>query len=127
WRVMFDEMGKSIDAVTVSTPDHTHFHPSYRAIKEGKHVFCQKPLTHTVWEARELTKAAHAAKVATQMGNQGISHPRVRRDAELLKAGVLGDIVEFHCWTDRPGEWWVQGLDRPTEFPPVPDHLKWDL
>src|SRR5690606_15009093 len=68
WRVMFDEMGKSIDAVTVSTPDHTHFHPSYRAIKEGKHVFCQKPLTHTVWEARELTKAAHAAKVATQMG-----------------------------------------------------------
>jgi Predicted dehydrogenases and related proteins len=127
WRVMFDEMGKSIDAVTVSTPDHMHFLPAMRAIKEGKHVYCQKPLTHTVWEARELAKAARRAGVATQMGNQGISHPRVRRDAELLKAGVLGDIVEFHCWTDRPGEWWLQGLQKPTEFPPVPDTLKWDL
>lgn len=127
WRVMFDQLGREIDAVTVSTPDHMHFLPAHRAIKEGKHVYCQKPLTHTVWEARELAQAARGAKVATQMGNQGISHPRVRRDAELLRAGVIGDIVEFHCWTDRPGEWWKQGLDRPTEFPAVPSNLKWDL
>lgn len=127
WRVMLDTIGKEIDAVTVSTPDHMHFLPAYRAIKEKKHVFCQKPLTHTLWEARELTKAARSAKVATQMGNQGISNARVRRDAELLRAGVIGDIVEFHCWTDRPGTWWKQGLTRPTEFPAAPPTLNWDL
>src|SRR6185436_15200072 len=102
WRVMFDRLGKDIDAVTVSTPDHMHFMPAYRAIKEGKHVYCQKPLTHTVWEARTLAAAARKAGVATQMGNQGISHPKLRRDAELIKAGVLGGIRERHCWTDRP-------------------------
>ena len=127
WRVMFDQLGKQIDAVTVSTPDHLHFLPSYRAVKEGKHVYCQKPLTHTIWEARTLTEAARQAKVATQMGNQGISHPKVRRDAELVKAGVLGPIREMHCWTDRPGPWWKQGLQRPTEFPAVPQELNWDL
>ena len=127
WRVMFDKLGKQIDAVTVSTPDHTHFLPSYRAVKEGKHVYCQKPLTHTVWEARTLAEAARTAKVATQMGNQGISHPRLRRDAELVKAGVLGPIRELHCWTDRPGPWWKQAQPRPTEFPPVPAGINWDL
>ena len=127
WRVMLDQLGNSIDAVTVSTPDHSHFHPSYRAIREGKHVFCQKPLTHSIWEARTLAAAAQAAKVATQMGNQGISNPKLRRDAELIKAGVIGDVLEVHCWTDRPGEWWKQALMRPTEFPPVPDELNWDL
>jgi predicted dehydrogenase len=127
WRVMFDQLGKQFDAVTVSTPDHSHFHPSYRAVKERKHVYCQKPLTHTVWEARTLAEAARKAGVATQMGNQGISHPKLRRDAELVKAGVLGNIREMHCWTDRPGKWWKQGLQRPTEFPPVPEHINWDL
>lgn len=127
WRVMFDKLGKQIDAVTVSTPDHLHFHPSYRAVREGKHVFCQKPLTHTVWEARTLTEAARKAKVATQMGNQGISQPKLRRDAELVKAGVLGSIREVHAWTDRPGRWWKQGQQRPVEYPPVPKELNWDL
>jgi predicted dehydrogenase len=127
WRVMFDKLGNQIDAVTVSTPDHTHFHPSYRAVTMGKHVFCQKPLTHTIWEARTLTEAARKAKVATQMGNQGISHPKLRRDAELIKTGVIGDVREIHIWTDRPGKWWKQGLKRPTEFPPVPSDLHWDL
>lgn len=127
WRVMFDQLGKQIDAVTVSTPDHLHFHPSYRAIREGKHVFCQKPLTHTVWEARTLAAAARKAGVATQMGNQGISAAQLRRDAELLRAGAIGAIREVHCWTDRPGKWWKQGLARPTEFPPVPAGLNWDL
>ncbi len=127
WRVMFDQLGGKIDAVTVSTPDHTHFHPAYRAVKMGKHVFCQKPLTHTLWEARTLTEAARKAKVATQMGNQGISHPRLRRDAELIQAGAVGAVKEIHIWTDRPGTWWKQGLAAPTEFPPKPPELDWDL
>jgi len=103
YRVMFDQMSDRIDAVTISTPDHMHFHPAMRAIQAGKHVFCQKPLTHTVWEARTLTKAARQAGVATQMGNQGISSPRMRHDAAIVRAGVLGDILEMHCWSDRPG------------------------
>lgn len=125
FREMFDQLGIGIDAVTVSTPDHMHFPPALRAIKEGKHVFCQKPLTHTVWEARELTLAARAAGVATQMGNQGISHPKLRRDADLVKAGVLGPIQEMHCWTDRPI--WPQGFSRPAESKPVPPELSYDL
>lgn len=125
WRVMFDQLGSGIDAITVSTPDHMHFPPAIRAIREGKHVYCQKPLTHTVWEARELAKAARAAGVATQMGNQGISHPKLRRDAELVKGGVLGPVHEMHCWTDRPI--WPQGLTRPTDRPPVPQELSYDL
>lgn len=127
WRQMFDMLGKQIDAVTVSTPDHTHFPPSYRAVKEGKHVYCQKPLTHTLWETRTLTAAARAAKVATQMGNQGLSAARLRRDAEIIKSGAIGDVREIHCWTDRPGKWWKQGLATPTEFPPAPTELNWDL
>jgi predicted dehydrogenase len=71
WRAMFDQLGNQIDAVTVSTPDHTHFPPSMRAVRQGWHVYCQKPLTHTIWEARELTRAARAAGVATQMGCRG--------------------------------------------------------
>jgi len=125
WRVMFDQLGSGIDAITVSTPDHMHFPPAIRAIREGKHVYCQKPLTHTVWEARELTLAARAAGVATQMGNQGISHPQLRRDAELVKGGMLGAVHEMHCWTDRPI--WPQGLIRPTDRPPVPQELSYDL
>ncbi len=127
WREMFDQLGNTIDAVTVSTPDHTHFPPSIRAIGHGWHLFCQKPLTHTVWEARELTRAAKAAGVATQMGNQGISHPLMRRDAELVKGGAVGTVRELHCWTDRPGNWWPQGIQRPTDRPPVPKELSWDL
>jgi len=127
YRKMFDAMAGEIDAVTISTPDHMHFHPAMRAVREGKHVFCQKPLTHTVWEARELTRAARDAGVATQMGNQGISHRRLRRDAELIRAGTIGMVQEIHCWTDRPGNWWRQAIPRPQETPPVPGTLDWDL
>jgi predicted dehydrogenase len=127
FRVMFDQMSKDIDAVTVSTPDHMHFLPAMRAIKEKKHVFCQKPLTHTVWEARELATAARNAGVATQMGNQGISNPALRLDAEIVKSGAIGAIREMHCWTDRPGGWWKQGVQRPTGDQPVPGTLDWDL
>jgi predicted dehydrogenase len=127
FRVMLDRLEREIDAVIVSTPDHTHFPAALRAIKRRKPVFCQAPLAHTVWEARELARAARQAKVATQMGNQGISHFRLRRDAELIRGGVIGSVREVHCWTDRPGKWWKQGLTRPSETPPAPEHLNWDL
>lgn len=127
FRVMFDQMGKGIDAVTVSTPDHMHFLPSMWAIERGKGVYCQKPLTHTIDEARRLTLAARQHKVATQMGNQGRSHPKIRREVELVRAGVLGPVHEVHCWTDRAGKWWPQGVDAPTQTPAVPATLDWDL
>ena len=127
FRVMFDQLGKGIDAVTVSTPDHMHFLPAMWAIERGQGVYCQKPLTHTIEEARRLTQAARKHKVATQMGNQGRSHPQLRREVELVKAGVLGPVHEVHCWTDRPGQWWPQGIEAPTGSAPVPATLDWDL
>jgi predicted dehydrogenase len=123
FRVMFDNE-KSIDAVTVSTPDHMHFPAAMWAMRLGKHVYCQKPLTHTIEEARKLTEAARKFKVATQMGNQGHSDKRLRRNVELVQAGVLGNVREAHCWTDRPI--WPQGVDRPTDNSPVPATLNWD-
>ena len=127
FRVMFHDMGREIDAVTVSTPDHMHFPAAMWAIREKKHVYCQKPLTHTVGEARKLTAAARKAGVATQMGNQGLANPLLRRDAEIVLSGILGDVVEMHCWTDRPGRWWSQAKPRPSDTPPVPAGLDWDL
>lgn len=124
FRVML-EKEKSIDAVTVSTPDHTHFPAAMMAMKMGKHVYCQKPLTHTVEEARLLTLAARKYKVATQMGNQGHSDAGLRRNVELVQAGVLGHVREVHCWTDRPI--WPQGVNRPTDLVPVPGTLDWQL
>ena len=125
FRQMFEKEAKNIDAVTVSTPDHTHAVAAAMAIKMGKHVYCQKPLTHTVSEARILTKLARQHNVATQMGNQGHSNPDSRRLVELIQAGVLGEVKEAHVWTNRPV--WPQGIDRPKEKPPVPDTLDWDL
>ena len=125
FRQMLEKEGKNIDAVTVSTPDHTHAVAAAMAIKMGKHVYCQKPLTHTVSEARILTKLARQHKVATQMGNQGHSNPDSRRLVELIQAGVLGEVKEAHVWTNRPV--WPQGIDRPKEKPPTPDTLDWDL
>lgn len=123
FRVLLDKE-KSLDAVTISTPDHTHFHAAAQAIQLGRHVYLQKPMTHSVWEARELTRLAREAGVVTQMGNQGHSQLESRRLVELIRHGVLGDVQEIHVWTDRPI--WPQGLGRP-ESTPVPDHLQWDL
>ncbi|KAB2674591.1 MAG: Gfo/Idh/MocA family oxidoreductase [Verrucomicrobia bacterium] len=127
WREMFDQIGKGIDGVTVSTPDHSHFPPAISAVKAGKHVYCQKPLTHTVWEARQLTLAARKSRVATQMGNQGMAHPALRREAELVRGGAVGKVSEVHLWTDRPGRWWPQGMVRPEGSAPVPKDLSYDL
>jgi len=125
WRVMFDEMGKSIDAIMVATPDHTHAGVTAHAITLGKHCYTQKPLTHSVYESRLLTKLAKKYQVATQMGNQGNSFDWCRQVAEWIESGVIGDVYEVHCWTDRPI--WPQGLSEPKGGATVPETLDWDL
>ena len=124
FRKMLEEFDKSIDAVTVSTPDHTHFHAASMAMLLGKHIYLQKPMTHTVWEARQLTQLARKKKIVTQMGNQGHSEVNSRRLVELIQGGVLGEVKEVHVWTNRPI--WPQGIGRPAQAP-VPPHLDWDL
>jgi len=127
FRVMLEKEGKNIDAVTVSTPDHMHAPAALMAMNLGKHVYCQKPLTHTVFEARQMAEVARRRKVATQMGNQGHCSPDTRRLVELIQAGVLGKVSAIHVWTDRPGTWWPQGIERPRDTSPVPPTLDWDL
>jgi len=109
YRKMLEEMGKSIDAVTVSTPDHTHAPASLMAMRLGEHVYCQKPLTHTVAEARRMRETARRMNVATQMGNQGTAADGLRRAVEIIRAGVIGPVKEVHVWTNRPI--WPQGAD----------------
>jgi predicted dehydrogenase len=109
FRKMLEEMDKQIDAVTVSTPDHTHAVASMMAIKMGKHVYTQKPLTHTVREARELRMAARRYKVCTQMGNQGSAENGLRQAVEMIQSGVIGPVKEVHVWTNRPI--WPQGTE----------------
>ncbi len=125
FRVMLEELDDSIDAVVVSTPDHTHAVASMMAIRMGKHVYCQKPLTRTVHEARALTEAAREHGVVTQMGNQGHGGEALRRTAEYIRAGAIGTVSEVHVWTDRPV--WKQNAGRPQDTPQVPATLDWDL
>ncbi|MBN2090420.1 Gfo/Idh/MocA family oxidoreductase [candidate division KSB1 bacterium] len=124
FRIMLEKQ-KDIDAVVVATPDHVHAMASMTAIKLGKHVYCEKPLTYTVAEARKITLAAREAKVATQMGNQGHAMEEIRLLCEWIWAGAIGPIHEIHAWTPHPV--WPQGMERPPETPPVPDTLDWDL
>jgi hypothetical protein len=124
-RVMFDEMRKDIDAVVVGTPDHSHAIVSINAMKMGKHVYCEKPLTHAVWESRQMTQIAKEYKVATQMGNQGNSGEGIRQTCEWIWDGAIGEIREVHAWTKRPI--WPQGLERPSEAMKPPKTLNWDL
>ena len=132
FRVMLDKE-KQLDAVVVATPDHTHAVATMAAIQHGKHVYCEKPLTRTVHEARTIAKAAAQAKVATQMGNQGMAFEGNRLIKEWLGAGVIGPVREVHVWSDRPTHrgklplWWPQAIERPADTPPVPAHLNWDL
>lgn len=127
FRSMIEKEAKHIDAVTVGTPDHTHAIAAMAAIRAGKHVYCQKPLTHTLYECRKLTEAARDAGVATQMGNQGHATEGARLTNEWLQAGVIGEVREVHVWSDRAGRLWKQGIGRPSETPPVPAHLDWNL
>ena len=127
------ESEKSLDAVVISIPDHNHAPASMMALKLGKHVYCEKPLTRTVKEARALTLASREAKVATQMGNQGMAFEGNRFINEWLADGCIGPVREVHVWSDRPTHrgklpgWWPQGIERPTDTPPVPATLDWDL
>jgi predicted dehydrogenase len=125
YRAMFDKIGDKIDVVTVSTPDHHHAPASMMALKLGKHVFCQKPLTHSIYEARRLAEVAKEKKVATIMGIQGHCEEHARLLCEMIWAGWVGDVKELHYWTDRPI--WPQGLDRPKDTPDVPKGLDWDV
>lgn len=126
WRRMLDAE-KGLDAVLVATPDHNHAIVSLHAMRRGLHVYCEKPLAHTVWEAREMARVAKEAGVVTQMGTQGHAMPGTRRAVEVMRAGALGDVTELHVWTDRPAGWWPQGIRRPAETPPVPETLDWDV
>jgi len=125
WRLMFDEMGKSIDAVVVATADHSHANPAATAMTLGKHVYVEKPLTHTIYESRLLTKLAKKYNVATQMGNQGSSGDGVRQACAWAWAGEIGEVRKVDVWSSRPI--WPQGLDTPTDVQKVPKTLDWNL
>lgn len=125
FRKMLTEMDKSIDAVTVSTPDHMHGIVAMTAMQMGKHIYCQKPLTQTVFEARELRRVAAEKKLATQMGNQGSASDGLRRAVEVIQSGLIGNATELHVWTNRPI--WPQGIERPPGESPIPPDLDWNL
>jgi predicted dehydrogenase len=124
YRQLFDKE-KNIDAVDIATPDHSHAIIAATAIKLGKHVYCQKPLTHDIAEARLLRDLASQYKVATQMGNQGSASDGLRRGVEIVQSGLIGPVHEAYVWTNRPI--WPQGQVRPTESDPVPAGFDWDL
>jgi predicted dehydrogenase len=119
------EKEKGIDAVTVSTPDHTHAVAGIMAMKMGKHCYCQKPLTHSIYEARRMSEVAKETGVVTQMGNQAHAGEPIRRGVELIRAGIIGQVSEVHVWTNRPS--WPQGVARPMGEHAVPNTLDWDL
>ena len=123
YRTMLKEMGKEIDAVTVSTPDHNHAGAAIMAMKMGKHCFCQKPMTHSIYEARLMGELARDKKLITQMGNQGTAQSCLRKCAELIKAGAIGEVKEVHVWTNRPV--WPQGSSAKPEYGDAPEHVHW--
>ena len=125
FREMLEKEKKNIDAVSVSTPDHTHAVAALAAMQLGKHVYVQKPLTHDIYEARMLTTAASKYKVVTQMGNQGASGNGVRTMMEWYKAGLIGEAVDIYCWTNRPI--WPQGFGKPVTKDEIPPELDWKL
>jgi predicted dehydrogenase len=127
YREMIEKLGDKVDAIGVSIPDHNHFPAAMLAMKHGKHVYCQKPLTWSVWEARQLREMAAKKGLKTQMGNQGSAANSLRKGVEFIKGGVIGDVKEIHVWTNRPI--WPQAPEwtaRPPEMEP-PKNLHWDL
>lgn len=118
------EQRKDLDAVVISTPDHTHAPATLLALEAGCHVYCEKPLTHTVAEARRVAEAARRHKRVTQMGTQIHASGNYRRVVELVQRGAIGKVREVHVWVDRV---WAGSGNRPTDTPPVPPGLHWDL
>lgn len=125
YRKMLEEIGDKIDAVTVSTPDHHHAIAASMAMKMGKHAYVQKPLVHSVYEARYLRQLAKEKKLATQMGNQGSSGSGLRRAVEVIQAGTIGKPLELHVWSNRPI--WPQGIEGPVIAQSVPENVDWDV
>jgi predicted dehydrogenase len=125
YRQLFDKEMANFDAVMIATPDHHHFMPTVLAMQGKKHCYTQKPLTHTVWEARQLNQGVQQLKLATQMGNQGHSNDGNRKIYEYINSGALGDVTSIHCVSNRPI--WPQGIERPAGEDPVPENLDWDL
>ena len=126
WRVMLDEMAGEMDSVHVSTPDHMHAAIAMAAMARGLHVYCQKPLTKTVAEARAMRRMAEETGVVTQMGIQNHSNQNYARALALFRQGLIGKIHEVHVWSDRPAGWWPQGVERPEGSDPIPETLDWD-
>src|SRR3954471_11376035 len=125
FRVMLDKE-KSIDAILCATPDHLHAYVTINAMRRGKHVYCEKPLTHNIWEAREVARIAKETGVATQTGNQGHSTVGIRETVEHIRGGTIGAIKEVHAWV--PAKRWNPMLTtKPAETPAVPKGLNWDL
>jgi predicted dehydrogenase len=126
YRVMLERMKGGLDAVVISTPDHHHAVAAALAMRQGLHTYCEKPLTRTIWEARQLTRIARDKRVATQMGNQSTASTPMRKAAALIRKGTFGKVKEIHLWTDRAGGWWPQGMARPLAATP-PKGLDWNL
>ena len=124
FREMLTALQDKVDIVTVSTPDHTHAAAAVMAMKMGKHVYCQKPLTWSIYEARQMREVAEEMGVVTQMGNQGTSEDGLRETVEIVRSGGIGDVKEVHIWTNRPV--WPQGVGRPEGEDPIPEGLNWD-
>jgi len=131
FREMLEKEDKNIDAVVIGAPDHIHAPAAIMAMKMGKHVYCEKPMAHTVFEARRMTEVAKETGVVTQMGNQGHAGEGLRLYKEYIDDGAIGQVKEVHVWSDRAGTpdraWWPQGVAAPTETQPVPEGLDWDL
>ena len=125
YRQLFAEMGDGFDAVTVSTPDHMHAIIATLAMRHGKHVYCQKPLVQTIYEARYIRQLAHDKGVVTQMGNQGSAADGLRRAVECIQSGIIGQVRDVHIWTNRPI--WPQGISRPEGADEIPAGLNWDI
>jgi predicted dehydrogenase len=126
YRVLLEKR-KDIEAVVIATPDHMHAPITLAALRSGRHVYVEKPMAHSIEEARVMTRVAKETGLVTQMGNNGHAGEGLRLTREFIQAGAIGAVREVHCWSDRPGKWWKQDLDRPAETPPVPAGLDWNL
>jgi predicted dehydrogenase len=126
YRVLLDKR-RDVDAVVIATPDHMHGPITVAALRAGKHVYVEKPMAHSIEEARVMTRVAQETGRVTQVGNAGHAGEGLRLTREWIQAGVIGTVREVYCWSDRPGTFWRQDIDRPTETPPVPPELDWNL
>jgi predicted dehydrogenase len=126
YRVLLDKR-KDVDAVMIATPDHMHAPITVAALRAGKHVYVEKPMAHTIEEARVMTRVAKETGLVTQMGNNGHGGEGLRLTREWIQAGAIGPVRQIHCWSDRPGHFWTQDRDRPSECPPVRPGLDWNL